>query len=161
MNTKFKVILVFALIGIFIANFIVQHSSMLLTIYNLERNVNINIIRNHFRSERVGVDGAQDRDDADSKVKQMYDMLESSESKVFSQNGEDGVLEKLIEIFNLTSVGYYVEIGAGDGHETNTRILREFHSWNGIMFDSTFQNQKVSNIIRVFIKKIRLEIFVI
>jgi hypothetical protein len=82
------------------------------------------------------------------------------EARVFSQNGEDGVLSAILEELGFPSVlvlareklkgstdrpesapsapeglGVYVEIGAGDGSECNTRILREA-GWKGLTFDS-------------------------
>ena len=49
--------------------------------------------------------------------------LQSKGKRVFSQNDEDGVIE---EIFNYigTTNKVYVEFGASDGQECNTRFLR-------------------------------------
>ena len=49
--------------------------------------------------------------------------LQSKGRRVFSQNDEDGVIE---EIFNYigTTNKVYVEFGASDGVECNTRFLR-------------------------------------
>ena len=43
--------------------------------------------------------------------------------KVFSQNDEDGVLEAVFDCLGLTDK-IYVEFGAEDGLESNTRYLR-------------------------------------
>ena len=49
------------------------------------------------------------------------------ENKIFSQNGEDGITMKLVElIYNDNNDNkYYVEFGVGNGIECNTRILRD------------------------------------
>ena len=49
--------------------------------------------------------------------------LKSKGRRIFSQNDEDGVLE---EVFNYigTTNKIYVEFGATDGQECNTRYLR-------------------------------------
>ena len=49
--------------------------------------------------------------------------LQSKGKRVYSQNDEDGVLE---EVFNYigTTNKVYVEFGASDGEECNTRYLR-------------------------------------
>ena len=48
--------------------------------------------------------------------------LRGADRKTFSQNGEDGILEKIIETIGTTGK-YFVEIGVGNGDECNTRLL--------------------------------------
>jgi hypothetical protein len=61
--------------------------------------------------------------------------LSASELRVFSQNGEDGVLS---EIFARIGDGqqFFVEFGTEDGLESNTRFLRQVRGWNGVYFES-------------------------
>jgi hypothetical protein len=57
------------------------------------------------------------------------------EKTIFSQYGEDGILE---EIFNRikTENKYYIEFGAGDGfYLSNTANLRVNEGWNGVLFE--------------------------
>lgn len=153
MNTKFKVILLFTLFGIFIGNFFVQHSSTLIAIFNLRRNVisiNINTVNRNLSAKYGGDKSSNNNNDESSRVEKIRSLqasLESSESKVYSQNGEDGVLEKLSQLFIPLGRGFFVEFGAGDGQETNTRLLRETQSWSGIMFDSSHHDLKVRHIL--------------
>ena len=55
------------------------------------------------------------------------------ENKIFSQNGEDGITMKLVDlIYNCDNNNkYYVEFGVENGNECNTRILREKYNWKG------------------------------
>lgn len=91
----------------------------------------------------------------------MHKKLLLSESKEFSQNGEDGIIQKILDEFIKTKNKSYVEIGAGDGTESNTRYLRENFQWNGISFDFNNRNlkfnvvmQKIThmNVLKVFEK---------
>lgn len=93
-------------------------------------------------------------------VREFYKALKSSERKVYSQNKEDGVIESLIKIFNLTE-RFYVEIGTQNGRECNTRFIREELGWKGFMFDGSNQNRRINlykelihanNVLRVFEK---------
>lgn len=62
--------------------------------------------------------------------------LKLAERSVFSQGGQDGVLEA---IFNQIGEGneYFVEFGARDGVElSNTANLREFRGWGGLLMDT-------------------------
>lgn len=72
----------------------------------------------------------------------LHHKLLSSEAKEFSQNGEDGVIQEILKQFLPINEGSYVEIGAGDGTESNTRYLREKFKWNGISFDFNENNLK-------------------
>ena len=67
--------------------------------------------------------------------------LRGADRKTFSQNGEDGILEKILETIGTTNK-YFVEIGVGNGDECNTRLLRK-NGWNGLMLDSEHYNPNV------------------
>lgn len=55
------------------------------------------------------------------------------ERKVYSQNGEDGVIEAIFKMIGTTNK-YFVEFGVGGGGECNTRLLRE-QGWDGLQMD--------------------------
>jgi len=60
--------------------------------------------------------------------------LRLSELRVFSQNGEDGILIESLR--NLeTDNCYFVEFGVGDGWSCNTRILAEVLGWGGLYLE--------------------------
>lgn len=65
------------------------------------------------------------------------------DKKVFSQNGEDGIIERIFESIGTTNK-YYVEFGVEDGTECNTRHLRENKGWSGLMMDGGYENQKIN-----------------
>ena len=60
--------------------------------------------------------------------------LRLAELRIFSQNGEDGVLFELVRQFARSSE-YFVEFGVGDGWSCNTRILAEALGWAGTYFE--------------------------
>jgi len=75
------------------------------------------------------------------------------EKKSFSQNGEDGITEKLIELlYDNSNDKYYVEFGVQDGQECNTRILREKYGWKGLQMDGGNENSSI-NLKREFVTK--------
>jgi len=80
--------------------------------------------------------------------------LEPFEQRIFSQNGEDGVTMKLIELLygNDVKGGYYVEFGVENGVECNTRILREKYDWKGLQMDGSHENKEI-NLQKEFITK--------
>lgn len=64
------------------------------------------------------------------------------ESKIFSQNYEDGVIMALISFLNLSKFGgSYVEFGTESATECNTRNLRENFNWTGLLMDGN--NEKL------------------
>lgn len=69
--------------------------------------------------------------------------LEPFEQKIFSQNGEDGIIHKIFECIGIET-GYYVEFGVESGTECNTRALREIHGWHGLMMDGSNQNAEIN-----------------
>lgn len=56
------------------------------------------------------------------------------EKRIYSQNGEDGVLEHLFKQIGTTNK-FYFEIGTADGTECNTRYLHEAHGFGGVLLD--------------------------
>jgi hypothetical protein len=76
------------------------------------------------------------------------------EKKVFSQNGEDGVTMKLVELIydGDNDNKFYVEFGVESGTECNTRILRENYHWNGLLMDGDHENDGI-NLKKEFVTK--------
>ena len=80
------------------------------------------------------------------------------EKKIFSQNGEDGITMKLLELLycnkddNNIIDKYYVEFGVESGKECNTKILREKYKWNGLQMDGNNEDNKI-NLKKEFITK--------
>jgi hypothetical protein len=80
----------------------------------------------------VALDLARERASADLYAE---GDLTPYELKVFSQNGEDGVL---IEIFNRigTTNRFFVEFGIQDGIEGNAVLLAEVFGWSGLFIEA-------------------------
>jgi hypothetical protein len=71
------------------------------------------------------------------------------EMRVFSQNGEDGILRAMFA--RLGPGGrYYVEFGVEDGRECNSRYLREAHGWTGLLMDGGHEDPAI-NLRREFV----------
>lgn len=62
--------------------------------------------------------------------------------KIFSQTEADGILWTIFANIGLTNK-QYVECGTGDGKESNTRWLREFHNWTGLLLDTGNQDLSI------------------
>lgn len=69
--------------------------------------------------------------------------LSLSEYKIFSQNGEDGVITSIFSQIGTTNK-YFVEFGVQDGAECNTRNLRENYGWAGLMMDNLYENLSIN-----------------
>ena len=69
--------------------------------------------------------------------------LKNYENKVFSQHGEDGVIDIIFKSIKENDK-FYLEIGTESGNECNTRYLREHKRWNGIMFDAVYENTNIN-----------------
>jgi hypothetical protein len=69
--------------------------------------------------------------------------LRNFEKKIFSQNGEDGIIE---EIFNRigTTNKYFVEFGVESGKECNSRYLLEKKGWSGLWMDGSDENGRMA-----------------
>ncbi|CAD5946236.1 tetratricopeptide repeat protein [Planktothrix agardhii] len=80
------------------------------------------------------------QDALSSKSKQID--LSQQERKVFSQNGEDGVIKKIFEVIKTTNK-YYVEFGVENANECNTRNLRENCGWSGLLMDGGYEKKEI------------------
>lgn len=60
--------------------------------------------------------------------------LEELDYKIFSQNGEDGILDYLL-YKNKIEKPKFIEIGVGDYYESNTRFIFERTSCEGLIID--------------------------
>jgi len=69
--------------------------------------------------------------------------LSRYEKKIYSQNGEDGILKEIFEIIGSKSK-YYVEFGVETGKECNTRYLRKKYGWQGLMMDGNHQKPSIN-----------------
>lgn len=57
------------------------------------------------------------------------------ELKVFSQNGEDGVIGEILRRSGVRSPGYFVEFGGEDGVELNSALLADVLGWSGVFIE--------------------------
>lgn len=77
-------------------------------------------------------------------AKQIIQNLDEYENTIYSQSGEDGIIDKLFQIVGTDSK-YYVEFGAGDGHLiSNTKALRELYGWNGLLLDCAYEDKNLN-----------------
>lgn len=65
--------------------------------------------------------------------------LKNKEFKIYSQNGEDGIL-----LYIFSNIGAknrnFVEIGCGNGKECNTANLSLNHGWSGLLIEGNKEN---------------------
>ncbi len=74
--------------------------------------------------------------------------INSHEKKIYSQNGEDGIIEYIFSKIGTTNK-FSVEFGVGDGFESNTVNLLEKEGWKGLMMDyGSDQNIQLSNVVK-------------
>lgn len=65
--------------------------------------------------------------------------LRDSEFKVFSQNGDDGILQFLIRKVPVKN-NIFVEFGVQNYTESNTRFLLQNNNWSGLVIDGSQEN---------------------
>lgn len=67
--------------------------------------------------------------------------LRNFEDKVFSQNGEDGIIREIFKRIGTTNK-FFVEFGVENGQECNGRYLLESCKWSGVWIDGSLDNVK-------------------
>lgn len=70
------------------------------------------------------------------KLNSQKDRLYQFEFKVFSQFGDDGIIQFLINYLNITEKTF-IEFGVTDYVESNTRFLLMNNNWNGMVMDGS------------------------
>ena len=60
--------------------------------------------------------------------------IQQAEFKVFSQWGDDGIIEFLVSYLNIPEKSF-IEFGVEDFTESNTRFLLINHNWRGLILD--------------------------
>ena len=63
------------------------------------------------------------------------------EFKIFSQCGDDGIIQYLIKKLNIENK-YFIEFGVGDFSESNCRFLMMNNNWSGFVMDASNTNIK-------------------
>ncbi|MGX2982701.1 hypothetical protein [Helicobacter sp. 23-1045] len=69
--------------------------------------------------------------------------IENFEFSAYSQNGEDGIIDFLIEILDLENSAYpraFVEFGVQNYSESNTRYLLKKRNFRGLVIDGSAKN---------------------
>jgi hypothetical protein len=72
-------------------------------------------------------------------LEQKYSNINDYEFQVFSQFGEDGIIQYLISNLEITNKTF-VEFGVENYEEANTRFLLENNNWSGLIIDSCVDN---------------------
>lgn len=65
--------------------------------------------------------------------------LNDYEAQIYSQNGEDGILQRLIQVVPIEDPTF-VEFGVEDYREANTRFLLINNNWRGLVIDGSQEN---------------------
>ncbi len=81
--------------------------------------------------------------------KNSEERLFSKEFRVYSQFGDDGIIQYLIYILGLNSNSKFIEFGVGDFFESNCHFLLVNNNWSGFVMDGSNNNIskiKASNI---------------
>ena len=66
--------------------------------------------------------------------------LQEKEFKVYSQFGDDGIIQYLIAYLCLERKGRFIEFGVGDFFESNTHFLLINNRWKGYVMDGSEEN---------------------
>jgi len=65
--------------------------------------------------------------------------LSDIEFKVFSESGEDGIIEYLVDRLPIKNK-FFIEFGVENYNESNTRFLMMNRNWSGIIIDASAKN---------------------
>lgn len=74
-----------------------------------------------------------------TKTKKHIDSLSEVEFKVFSQFGDDGIIQWLVNNLEFPNKTF-IEFGVEDYRESNTRFLMMNDNWSGLVMDGSESN---------------------
>ena len=74
-----------------------------------------------------------------NRVNEIINDIHEAEFQVFSQWGDDGIIQFLISYLDIDSKTF-VEFGIEDYRESNTRFLLTNNNWRGLVIDSSKKN---------------------
>lgn len=72
-----------------------------------------------------------------------FKSINDAEEKFFSQNGEDGIIDYILETINIKDPKF-IEIGVEDYIEANTRLLYHVRNSKGLIIDQSIDINKLS-----------------
>ena len=70
----------------------------------------------------------------------VLDKIYDAEFKVFSEYGEDGIIQYLIKQIGVLGQSSFIELGAENYEEANTRFLLINNNWRGLNIDGSPEN---------------------
>jgi hypothetical protein len=70
-----------------------------------------------------------------------FALINDYEFKVFSQGGEDGIIQYLVSNLDIKNQTF-IEFGTEDFSESNCRFLMTKNNWSGFVMDGSAQNMK-------------------
>jgi hypothetical protein len=76
---------------------------------------------------------------ANSLKQRSINNLQDSEFKVFSQWGDDGIIQYLVNNLDISDKRF-IEFGVSDYAEANTRFLLLNNNWSGLVMDCSMEN---------------------
>lgn len=74
-----------------------------------------------------------------NRFRSSLNSLANIEFKVFSQYGDDGILQWLIEEIDIDEP-WFIEFGVKDYRESTTRFLMQHNNWSGLVIDNSQRN---------------------
>jgi len=72
-----------------------------------------------------------------------FENINDAEEKIFSQNGEDGIIDYVLETLDIKDPKF-IEIGVEDYIESNTRLLYHIRNSQGLIIDQNIDVNKLS-----------------
>ena len=76
-----------------------------------------------------------------SREKEIINDIHQSEFKVFSQWGDDGMIQLLVNYLDIPKAAEkFVEFGVENYREANTRFLLINNNWSGLVIDGSKEN---------------------